>query len=125
MKIKIKLFVILVLCFSIQAYAQVTTLVCNFEQGGYSGTVKIDMQKKMLTETNELRKVIAENLGRKYDPEKDFMAYPIAHVSDTLIRTEKINDMEIEIDRRSLRMRWIRSVPPEWIFHCVKADKAF
>ena len=107
------------------AEAQVTVLICNYEEGGYFGTVKVDMKKRQLTETNELMRVIRGNFGQKYDPEKNFNVYPIVYVSDALIRTEKLSGLEIEIDRRSLRMRWIRPAPPEWFFNCIKSDKAF
>lgn len=88
------------------------------------GLSKNRYEKKILTETTEFMRLV---WGQKYDPEKNFSTHPIVYISEQLIRTERSSGsgVTIEIDRRTLRMRYARSVPPDWYFSCKKLEKAF
>jgi hypothetical protein len=103
--------------------AQITELTCKHEDGTYWGMVKIDLKLRTLKETNELMRLVAKNMGNKYEGEPQYTLHSITYISDSMIRTN--GKVPIEIDRRSLRMRWIRPAPPDWVFDCVKSEKAF
>jgi len=128
-----KLILITVLWASAAAAADgVITLVCKRDDGKYWGTLTIDQKNKTIKDVNVDYKEFIEFIWKTpYDPEKDFLTYTITQTSDQIIRaTQKLvlpthAPKVLEINRYSLRLRYLNTGPPQTEVSCSRSDKSF
>ncbi len=126
-------FVALIIASMVPAAAAantVTTLVCKQDDGKYWGALTIDQKKKTIKDVNVYYKYFIESvLKTPYDPEKDFQTYTITLTNDQIIRaTEQlvfpiVVPEVIEINRHSLRLRYLNTGPPVREVSCTKSEK--
>ena len=89
------------------------------------------MKNNTVIDANELfRQIVNMTKPGTYDSEVNVQKYTITYVSDQLIRATNKKGIlptykEMEINRHTLRLRYLKTGPPEWEFNCAKAERAF